>query len=813
MRDLRYAVRVLRKSPVFTVTAVLTLALCIGANTAIYTVVDRVLMRPLPYPHPDRLAIVTRHYQGPGVDEDETGQAGATWEALRAGASETLDLATTVGIGQGVNFVAGDQPSFVKQQRVSAGYFRVLGVLPELGRPFTEDEDRVNGPAVTVLSHSLWTRAFNADPAIVGRAVMLRGEPYTVVGVMPAPFYSENPVDLWTPVRPCARCEGGGENYTIVARLKDGVSWPQADGQVGATTQAVVADRYKKDTGHVAIRIVPLQRGQTADLREPLVVLWSAVGVVLLIGCVNIAGLLLARARTRAPEIATRIAIGGGRATIVRQLLAESLVLAAAGGAAGIAIGYAGAQLFATLLENAFGVSGQQVGLDIRVLAISGGVALLTSVVFGLLPALQATRVDLRQILVEGGSPSIAGSARSWPRRALVVVEVALGVVLLVGAGLLVRTFDHLMRLTPGFDGTHVTTGMLSLQDARYQSSAKVNQLLDATVGNMRAIPGVEYAAAALTLPYERALNLGGRWGSAKPGAEQIGIFNETYVTPDYFPALRIPILRGRAITDADSASAAPVIVVNQAFVKRYSADEDPIGRQINSGGVRTIVGVVGDIQQKAGWGNWGPLAPMPAAYIPAAQTSDAFLKMVHTWFSPSWFVRRRGPMDPKAVASAMQRAVQSVDPLLPFAKFRTLDDVRSETLATQRAQAVLLGSLALLALVLAAVGLYGLVASSVGERTRELGIRMALGATTYRASVAAAAPGITLAAVGVTIGLAAARGAVTVLRHFLWGVTESDPLTFALAAAAVFVVAAIAAVVPALRIVRLNPIKALRQS
>src|SRR5436190_1210689 len=783
MRDLRYAVRVLWKSPVFAVTAILTLALCIGANTAIYTVVDRVLVRPLPYPHPERLAIVTRHYQGPGVDEDDTGQAGATWEALRAGTSATLDLATTVGIGQGVNFVAGDRPSFVKQQRVSAGYFRVLGVLPELGRPFTEDEDRVNGPAVTVLSHALWARVFNSDPSIVGRAVTLRGEPYTVVGVMPASFASENPVDLWTPVRPCARCEGGGENYTIIARLKTGVAWPQADGETAASTQSVVDDRYKKDAGHVGIRIVPLQRGKAADLREPLVVLWSAVGVVLLIGCVNIAGLLLARARTRAPEIATRIAIGGGRAAIVRQLLAESLVLAAAGGGAGLAIGYASAQLFATLLEDAFGVSGQQVGLDMRVLAISGAVALLTSVVFGLLPALQATRVDLRQILVEGGSPSIAGSARSWPRRALVVVEVALGVVLLVGAGLLVRTFDHLMHLTPGFDGAHVTTGMLSLQDARYQSSEKVNQLFDATVGNMRAIPGVEYAAAALTLPYERALNLGGRWGSAKPGAEQIGIFNETYVTPEYFSALRIPVLRGRALDADDSAKAAPVIVVNQAFVKRYSPDDDPIGRQISSGGVRTIVGVVGDIQQKAGWGNWGPLAPMPAAYIPVAQTSDAFLKMVHTWFAPSWFVRRLGPMDPSAIASAMQHAVQSVDPLLPFAKFRTLDDVRSETLATQRAQAVLLGSLALLALVLAAVGLYGLVANSVAERTRELGIRMALGATTYRAAVAAAAPGITLAAVGVVIGLLAARGAVTLLRHFLWGVTESDPLTFASAA------------------------------
>jgi hypothetical protein len=288
---------------------------------------------------------------------------------------------------------------------------------------------------------------------------------------------------------------------------------------------------------------------------------------------------------------------------------------------------------------------------------------------------------------------------------------------------------------------------------------------------------------------------------------------NLTYVTPGYFDTLRIPVVRGRVFTDGDGADAPPVIVVNQAFVARSSPNEDPIGRQIQaSGAARTIVGVVGDIQQKAGWGSFGPVAAVPASYIPAAQTSAAFLKMVHTWFAPSWFVRVSGPADTAGIAAGMQRAVQSVDPLLPFAKFRTLDDVRSETLAQQRAQAVLLGSLALLALVLAAIGLYGLVANSVAERTRELGIRMALGATTTRASAAAAAPGITLAVIGIAIGLVAARGAVTMLRHFLWGVNESDPLTFASAAAAVFVVAVIAVTVPALRIVRLNPIRALRQ-
>jgi len=346
MRHLRYAIRLLRKAPAFTITAVLTLALCIGANTAIFTIVDRVLLRPLPYPHPDRLAMLVRESRGNGVTEDETGQAGQTWEALKQGARARLDFAALVGLGQGVNFVAGGRAQYVKQQRVSAGYFRVLGTPPALGREFTDEEDRPGGPAVAILSHSLWTNAFNADPAIVGRAITLRGEPYTVVGVMAASFPMTPPVDVWTPVRPSLRGEGGGENYTIIARLKDGVAWPEADALVASSTDAVVRDRYAQSRNPVRIGIVPLQRGQAEDIRESLVILWAAVGVVLLIGCVNIAGLLLARSAVRRAEIATRMAIGGSQAKIVRQLLVESLVLAAAGGALGIAVGFAAIRAF-----------------------------------------------------------------------------------------------------------------------------------------------------------------------------------------------------------------------------------------------------------------------------------------------------------------------------------------------------------------------------------------------------------------------------------------------------------------------------------
>ena len=808
MRDLKYAVRVLVKSPTFTIMAVATLALCIGANTAIYTVVDRVLLRALPYPHPERLAMISRHAQGPGAAEDDLSQSGFTWVALREGAGAAIDLAAWSGLGGGVNLVADGRATSVPQERVSAGFFRVLGVAPELGREFTDEEDRVNGPSVAVLSHALWVRAFNADRAIVGRSIVLRGEPHTVVGVMPEAFYWPTRVDIWTPLRPSPVGEGSGENYGLIARLKDGVSWPQATNQIASATTELARERYRRgrDDAFVRFSAVPLQRGLTDDSRRPLLILWGAVGVVLLIGCVNIAGLLVARGVARRPEIATRIALGGSRGAIIRQLLAESVVLAAVGGAGGLAIGFGVSRLLASWLTAAFGVTGET-GLDARVLAITGGLALLTSVAFGLLPALQASRVDLRIALVEAGGTAVAGGARTWPRRLMVTAELALGVVLLVGAGLLVRSFDYLMGQRPGFDGTHVMTATVSLQDARYRTSDAVAHLFDGTLERMRSVPGVERAAAALTLPYERALNTSFRLvGSAAPSQ----MINMTYVTPEYFDALRIPVVRGRAFTSSDGPGAPPVIVVNQAFVRRHSPDEEPIGRQVQSGGVaRTIVGVVGDVQQKTGFGSSGPFRATPASYVPAPQISNGFVTMVHTWFSPSWIVRLSGPQE--GIVAQMQQAVESVDPLLPVAKFRTLDEVRGEAVATPRAQALLLGTLAGLALLLAAVGLYGLVAASVAERTRELGIRLALGATSRQAIAAVALPGLALAGIGAAVGGVAARLGASTLQHLVFGISVADPSTFIVAIGTVLGVAAVATLVPTLRIVRLNPVKALR--
>jgi predicted permease len=493
----------------------------------------------------------------------------------------------------------------------------------------------------------------------------------------------------------------------------------------------------------------------------------------------------------------------------VRQLLTESVVLASCGGVLGLAVGGAGARLASALLKDAFGITGN-IGLDMRVVAVTAAAALATSVIFGLLPAVYATRVEPRDTLVEFGNVSIAGTARHWPRRLIVVSEVALSVMLLVGAGLLIRTFDHLTRLRPGFDGTHVMTATLSLQDARYRTSARVNQLVDRTLARMHEIPGVDRAAVALTLPYERALNVSGRWVGAKPGAEQVPLMNLTYVSPEYFEALRVPLVRGRVFTPLDTAIGSTVIIVNEAFVRRSSPDEQVLGRQIVvAGRPRTVIAVVGDIQQKWSFGNYGPIAAVPASYIPVAQTNDAFLTLMNTWFAPSWFVRTSGPQ--QGIVPAMQRAVASVDPMLPFAKFRTLDNVRADAVATERARATLLATFAGLALLLAGIGLYGLVASSIAERTRELGIRVALGATPSRAIATVAAPGLVLAAAGIVVGLVAARAGAQMVRHLVWGISVGDATTFTIAAVGVAVVATIATLAPSLRIARLNPIQALR--
>lgn len=805
--DLRYALRMLRRAPSFSAIVVLTLALCIGANTAIFSVIDATLLRPLPYPEPDRLAGIVTHFRHRAEQGDQRGQTGATWELIRDHATD-LDAAAYSEGTNGVNFAAGGTAQYVQQQRVGAGFFRVLGVTPLIGREFTRDEDRPGGPAVVVLSYQFWRRVFHEDASVVGRSIDLRGEPYTVVGVLPESFRSETTADLWTPLRPSTTGEGGGMNYGIIARLKPGVTWAQADSQMETAGAAAIEQMHFGKDVSARMGLEALQRVETQDTRKPLLIAWAAVGLVLLIGCANVASLLLARAGVRSREIATRLALGGGRRAVARQLLVESFVLAAIGGIAGLLVAFAGLRGLQTLAANSFPIS--DVRLDGRILATTACLALLASLLAGIFPALEASAVDIRAALTEAGTRGVAGARKRWTRRLMVSGEVALAVVLLIGAGLLVRTLAHLYQLRPGFDPANVITASVSLQDARYATALKVNQLFDSCLARMRELPGVESAAVGLSLPYQVGLNDAFRRVDGPEAGDEDLITDVNYVTPDYFRALRIPMVRGRDFRPNDGPKSAAVAIVNNAFAKRYLSKQEPLGSHLAMArATHEIVGLVGDVQETANWGDFGPLGTVPMVYIPAAQTADEYLKVIHTWFSPNWVVRTAGPKE--GLIHGMQQVMSAIDPLLPISSFRTMTELRSRSLGEQRFQATLLATLSGLALLLAVVGLYGLMSQSVTERRRELGIRLALGSTVARAIRDAALPGPSLALAGVAAGCVIAGVSVRVLEHLLWGVSTTDPLTFAGVAFGLLLVAAFASLLPALRITRLNPADTLR--
>ena len=808
--DLRYGWRQLIKAPGFTITAVLTLGLAIGANTAVFSLVDAVLLKSIPYPEPDRLATVGAVYtrNGAEVSRSVMSVSGAGANALKAAAS-SVDVALYAGLSTQVSLVAESRAMSVAPQRVSAGYFRVLGVPPAIGREFTAEEDVVGGPALAILSDRLWRTVFNGSPSVVGQTMLLKAEPHVVIGVMPATFRSNFDADLWTPLRPSTTGEGGGNNYGVVARLKDGVSWPQASGEAGSALDATLTRRTSASGVTISHVLISLQEQMTNDVRLPLLLLSAGVGVVLLVACVNLAGLLLARAGRRTREIATRLAVGGNRRAVMRQLLIESVMLAACGGVAGLLIGAAVLQGLKTTAVGLLLTPWGEVALDGRVLLVTLGLTVLTAILFGLVPALQATRLDVQAALAEGGTRAVAGGAKGWPRRVLVVAEVALGVVLLVGAGLLIRTFMYLQTLPAGFDPGNLVVMSASLEDARYAEHDKVETLFARSLDRLRSMPGVESAAISLGLPYERILNMGARIVN---GAER-GDFvftTATYVTPGYFETLRVPLVAGRTFRETDTGASAPAVIVNEAFAKRYLAGRDPIGQFIfSSGQTREVVGVVGNVQQRGGFQDFGPIDALPGFYMPFAQFPGNGLRVMHGWFSTAWIVRQA--RDGAVNEALLRRAMSEVDSQLAVSAVRGVDQVRNASLARQRILMTLVGALGAVALFLAAIGIHALISSGVAERTRELGIRMALGATVRQTVVDAARPGILLAVTGVAIGCAMAVGVSGLIRNLLWGVRENDPLTFVAVIGTLLVVAVAASVIPALRVRKFDPVTLLR--
>jgi predicted permease len=820
-RDLKYALRVLPRTPAFTTTAIVTLALAIGANTAVFSLVDAILIKPLPYPEPDRLAYVVVPVQTVVGERVVEAHDGTTWELLRDGVT-AIDVAVTTagsGLGQQINLAVGDEAASVRQARVSAGYFRVLGVAPLVGREFAPEEDRPGGAAVTVLSYVLWQRLFNGDPSAIGKTLLLRGEPHEIVGVMPRELRGETgDFEVYTPVRPTPDGEGSGTNYGVIARVKPGYTWAQALAAMPALDEEyfrrLVGRNWADAQASGRFSLVPMQQALTAGAAKPLGTLFGAVAAVLLVACVNLAALLLARATGRTKEIATRLALGSGRTAVVRQLFVENLVIGAAGGAFGALVGFVCLEALKMLGATTF-TEWAAVTLDLRTLAMTAAVALASSILFGLFPAFVATGLDVNATLKQGGERGNVRGSRHWTRRSLVTAEIALGAVLLIVTGLLIRTFVNVSGLEPGFDASRVTTASVSLQDARYDTAAKVNRLFDESLRRIESSPGVESAAVSLELPYRRLLNIGFSFvDEATPTGPRIT--NLTYATTGFFDTLRIPLLTGRKLVATDTASASPVVVVSQHFVDMLANGQSPVGRQIRLAGVqREIVGVVGNVNiTESGFSlpNMmdGPVTSGPLVYLPAAQTPDELLD-VHVWYSPTWTVRAASGT---AAETALRSAIAAVDPLLPIGTIRPMAELRTAATAREQLLMVLVGVIGAAALLLSAVGVYGLIAHSVAERRRELGVRLALGATTGRTIRSVAWSGIGLAVLGAVAGLLLAWPVARALdaRGLLWGVDSHDPATFIGGVAFVLVVASIASVVPALKILRLDPAQALRE-
>jgi putative ABC transport system permease protein len=802
LQDVRYGLRMLGKNPGFTAVAVLTLALGIGANTAIFSVVDGILLRPLPYPEPERIVEISRTYRG---ELEMSNFAAAQFDFWRSHNEPFQFLAASTGVG--FNLAGGSRPERVRALRASAEYFRVLGVPPALGRDFLQEEDRPGGPNVAILSHGLWTRDFGADVQVIGRTVLLDGDSYTVVGVMPAGFESLPPVDLWTTIGQVAHTIGSGSNYDVIGRLKPSISPRQADSFLATLTRPFL-NRFASDmpaniAKDVSFDVFPYRYVVTSDLRAPLLVLFGAIGFVLLIACVNVANLQMARAAMRNREIAVRTALGAGRLRIFRQLVTENILLAFLGAALGLLVAQWALNFLLALTPSDL-PRGQEISLDRWALAFTALVAVLTGVLFGLAPAFQAARTDLNESLKESGSRT--ASRRQRLGAALAVGELALSLVLLVGSALLIKTFVILLRTDPGFDPRAVLSLEIWTTGSQYKSGAALANLYVTMVRRIEAIPGVESAAVvAAGLPLER----GGNVPMKIAGQKDSEMFSADYreITPEYFRALGTPLRQGRAFTAADSQDTHKVAIINATFARRHFPGRNPIGEHVDLTMVgdadREIVGVVGDVKSSLNE------AAQPSAFIPVAQASYDVDQLFQGWF-PTCILVRTTPK-PLSLSHAVEDAVRGADPNLPIGHVRSLEEILSLSLAFQRFLMTLMTVFAGLALVLAAVGLYGVISYSVSQRTHEIGIRMAVGATRGSVLGLIVHRGLRLALLGTGIGVVAALGLTRLLRSMLFGVKPTDLLTFAGVAVLLTAVALLASYIPARRAAKVDPMVALR--
>jgi predicted permease len=798
MADVRYALRALARTPGFTLAVVLTLALGIGVNSAIFSVVYGVLLRPLPYASPERLVVLYGRYPQFG----RTATSLPDFQDWRDGTHSFEQLAA---VHKGGFVLTSDgEPERVVADRVTSNFFATFGVRPVLGRAFLPDEDRMGGDdRVVVLSHGYWQRRFGGDPRIVGREIQLSGRPWTVVGIAPPGFRYGREVDLWAPTRADTTMPRRAEYLDLVGRLKPGVSVAQASADVAAVVRRL-AEQYPATNGRITSEVIGLQEDLVRDVRPALFAFAGAVLLVLLIACANVANLLLARAATREREVAVRVALGAGRGRILRQLLTESMVLALLGGVAGIALASWGvAAIGATSLQ--FLPRQHEIGMDATVIAFSLALSIGTGLLFGLAPAMRLARGPLHTSLREGARGA-TGGALARMRNALVLAEVAVALVLLTGAGLLIRSFDKLTRVDLGFQPAGVLTYSLTFPSAKFRETAQLPALYQSLADRSRALPGVGAVSLSASLPMSESSYLSYSIEGEPPRAPDAGgppvDVQPFSVSPDYFDVLRIPLRRGRKLQAGDGAAGPRVAVINEEMARRVFGSRDPIGHRLTFGDPTdsttawiTIVGVVGNVTQE------GVTArAYPQLYQPLAQ--NAYRNVL---------VALRTDRSPLSLASAARNAARAVDRDLVVNDIQPLEARVAQNIARPRLSVWLLAGFAAVALVLAAIGIYGVMAYTVAQRTREIGVRMALGADPVSVKRLVVWQGMQPALIGVAVGLLGAFQASRLIASLLYGVSALDPVTFVLVPLFLATIALLATYLPARRATRVSPTVALQ--
>jgi len=813
LADIRHAIRMFAKNPGFTLAVIAALALGIGADTAIFSVVNAVLLKPLTYPEPDRIVQILLTFHG---DHGNPGAAATEFHAWQEQTNVFQDVAAYDFSSKGLNLTGGI-PEQIKGVHVSEAFFRLFGARMLLGRTFTPQEDLPHGGNMVVLSYGFWMRKFGGDPHIVGKTISLSNEPYTVLGVAARDFATEPTADVWLPFQFPPNTDDQAHYFVAAARLKPGVTLAQAKSQLNLA-YAQFKRKYPLADPDGGFSAEPLKDAVIGDARKSLLVLIGAVSFVLLIACANVANLLMVRAAGRRRELAIRAAMGAQRSRIVRQLLTESVLLALMGGAVGLGLGFAGVRWLLTIRPGdipRIGENGAGVTVDWRVALFTIGISVLTGILFGLIPAFGASRPDLARAMNESGSRSGFGLKQSKARSALIVTEVGLALVLLVGAALLIRTFIALRMVDPGYDTHHVLTMEMTLTGDRYEKTSGVAQLVRDSRERIAAIPGVRDVAVTNSLPL-----LGGFGlpfyivGRPTTNGPNTGGAEYKNTSPGYFAAFKIPILRGRDFTVNDDASAPGVVILTQAMVRRFwKKGEDPLGQQIVIGkGVgpeftepaRTIIGIVGDVRD-------GGLNrdPGPLMIVPLAQMTDGLTALNSRVAPLTWVMRTRG--EPLQLAGAVAEQLRKASDGFPVAHIRSMDEVVALSTAREDFNMLLLTIFGVAALVLAAIGIYGLMAYSVTQRVQEIGIRMALGADRQAIRRMVVWQGMRLALAGVVLGVGAAFGLTRLIASSLYGVKSWDPTAFIIVPVVLALVALLATWIPAVRASRLDPMKALR--